>query len=138
MRRVPPLGGTKHRTPGAGAIAEVAVVEIEFAEHAILRVEGLDALVEGDGPQLRVSVHVVETPVVDVVDDGIVGDGLERLARVVGDKPEHTPPVFCGGMGFARKVFGIHAEEAGYKDLFVLAINTAVPLTGQELPGGHV
>jgi hypothetical protein len=83
-------------------------------------------------------VYVVETPVVDVVDDGIVGDGLERLTRVLGNKPEHAPPVFGGGMGFARKVFGIHAEEAGYKDLFVLAINTAVPLTGQELPSGRV
>ena len=117
MRRVPPLGGTKHRTPGTGAIAEVAVVEVEFAEHTILRVEGLDTLVEGDGPQLRVAVHVVEAPVVDVVDDSIVGDGLERLARVLGDKPEHTPPVLGGGMGLAGKVFGIHAEEAGHKDL---------------------
>src|SRR5262249_39423553 len=50
MRRVPSLGGTEHRTPGAGAIAEVAVVEIELAEHAILCVEGLDALVKGNGP----------------------------------------------------------------------------------------
>jgi len=50
MCRVPSLRGTEHRTPSAGAIAEVAVVEVEFAEQAILRVEGLDALVKGNGP----------------------------------------------------------------------------------------
>src|SRR5262245_26407916 len=138
MRRVPPLGGTEHCTPGAGAIAEVTVIEVELAEHAILRAEGLNTLVEGDGPQLRVAVHVVEAPVVDVVDDCILGDGLERLARVLGDKPEDTSPVLGSSMGLARKIFSIHAKEAGHKNLVVLAINTAVPLTGQELPGGRV
>ena len=112
MRCVPPLGGTKHRTPGTGAIAEVAVVEIELAEYAILRVEGLDTLVEGDGPQLRVAVQVIEVLVVDVVDDCILGDGLERLVRVLGDKSQHAPPIFGGGMSFTRKVFSVHAKEA--------------------------
>ena len=109
---VPPLRGAKHRAPGAGAVAEVAVVEVELAEHAILRVEGLDTLVEGDGPQLRVAMRVVQAPIVSVVDDRILGDGLQRLTRVLGHELEHAVPVLGGGVGLARKVFGVHAEEA--------------------------
>src|SRR5262245_56124094 len=112
MRGVPPLGGAKHRAPGAGTIAEVAVVEVELAEHAILRVEGLDTLGESDRPQLRVAVRVFQAPIVGVIDARTLADGLERFARVLGYELDHPPPVLSGGVGLTRKVVGVHAEEA--------------------------
>jgi hypothetical protein len=55
---------------------------------------------------------------------------------MLSNKPEHALPVLDSSVGLARKVFGIHPEEARHEELLLSAIKTAVPLAGQKLPGG--
>src|SRR5438132_1266849 len=101
---VPALGRAVDRAPGAGPVAEVPFVEVQLAQLGVALGEVLDRLVEEDRPQVRRPRRVVQAPVVDVVDDLVVGDPLEGDAGVPGDEAEHAAAVLLGRAGLAREV----------------------------------
>ena len=119
----------------AGAVAEVALVEVQLAQLGVAGGVVLDRLVERIGPSAGLAVGVVQAPVVGVVDDLVVLDARERFAGVLGDEAQHADAVVLGGAGGAGEVLGVHLEDARHEDAAGGVVDAAVPFVGEELLG---
>src|SRR5712692_5123724 len=133
---VPALGRAVDRAPGAGPVAEVPFVEMQLAQLGVALGEVLDRLVEEDRAEMRGPRGVVQAPVVDVVDDLVVGDPPQGEPGVLRHEAEHAATVLLGAAGLAREVLGVYLEDARDEDAARVVVDAQVPLPGQELLGG--
>ena len=122
----------------AGAIAEVALIEVQLAQSLVGRRIVLDRLVKGDRADVGLTVRVVQAPVVGVVDDLVALDLLRLEPGVIGDETQHTASIVFPGALTAGEVLRVHLEDARDIDLLFVGRDAAVPFATEKGLGRRV
>ena len=96
----------------------------------------LDRFVEQDGAEMRLTINVVQAPIVGIVDNLVLGNGLERQRGMLGHEAQDPRTILTGRIGCAGKILRVHLEQPRNIDATRVMVDPAIPFTAEKLPGG--